>query len=234
MFEIRIHQLSGELFIKIYVKKLNNTFSEIRNIFNNFNFDKCYKILNNDTIIYTDLYDIHYNEDSYLDNWPLYLDDDIFEIELNTILTIIFCQQDKKIIENIKWYKTNLIDLDNESKDCFDIVKVACIQGGHNLEYASEELQNNKEIVKYAVINNACALRYASEKMKDDFDIVYMACISYNKNNWILKYASTRLQDDYDIVKTYIIHTDFPTIEFISSRLKNNPDIITLYKKKTS
>ena len=40
MFEIKINQLSGELFKVIYVKKLLNTFLEIKEVFMYFKYDR--------------------------------------------------------------------------------------------------------------------------------------------------------------------------------------------------
>ena len=65
MIEIRINQLSRELFRTINVEKLINTFFDIRKIFIYFKFDTFFKIINNNDIIYTD-YELRNNKDIVL------------------------------------------------------------------------------------------------------------------------------------------------------------------------
>jgi hypothetical protein len=124
MFEIKINQLSGELFKVIYVKKLLNTFLEIKEVFMYFKCDKYFKIVNIDDIIYTDLYNLDYDN-----------------IILNDNLTIIFLDYDTKIIHKIK---NNYCELENASyeiKNNKDIIKMCCIKNGFALQYASDELR---------------------------------------------------------------------------------------------
>ena len=56
------------------------------------------------------------------------------------------------------------------------------------LEYASEELRNNKEVVLEAVKKNGSALEYASERLQADKDVVLAAVKQYGDSivyaNW--------------------------------------------------
>jgi len=51
-------------------------------------------------------------------------------------------------------------------KNNFDIVKIACIQNGFALYYASNELKNNEIIVKIACKQNSDVLKYASNELQ--------------------------------------------------------------------
>ena len=48
---------------------------------------------------------------------------------------------------------------------------VAVAQNGSALQYASDELKNDKEIVMAAVAQNGSALQYASDELKKDQEI---------------------------------------------------------------
>ena len=61
MFEINIYKLSGELLRTVNVNTLTHTRESIQALFSNVNFYKCFKIVNNDCIIYTDLYELEYD-----------------------------------------------------------------------------------------------------------------------------------------------------------------------------
>ena len=77
MNEIKINFISGELYKIINVESLSLTYLQIKSYFDNLN-DKYYKILNNNDVIYTNLYDLDYDT-----------------IILNNNLTIIFLDYKK-------------------------------------------------------------------------------------------------------------------------------------------
>ena len=62
--------------------------------------------------------------------------------------------------------------------------------------YASEEMRKDKDIMMAAVTNHGRALEYASEELRDDKEIV-LAAVKNNGNSDL--YASIRLQGDKDI-----------------------------------
>jgi hypothetical protein len=65
------------------------------------------------------------------------------------------------------------------------------------LQYASIELQNNKEIVLEAVKQRGRSLKYASNELKNNKEIV-MAAIKNNCHS--LKFASTELRYDIELI----------------------------------
>ena len=207
MFEIKINQLSGKLFFIINVNKLDNTFYEIKEIFIDFNFDKCFKIVNNDNIIYTDLYDLDYDN-----------------IILNNILTIIFLPYNKNFITTIKFNYHALDYADFEIKNNYDIIKSACNQNSFALQYASNELINNLDIIKMSCKNNGLALRYASISFKNNIHIVKLACM---QNGLALEFASDEIKNNYDIVLIACSNIGL-ALQFASDELKNNYDIVKI------
>ena len=68
---------------------------------------------------------------------------------------------------------------------------------GIALEYASEELQQDREIVLAAVKEDGWALQYASEELQRDPDIVVAAV---KHNGWTLQSASEELRRDRDFL----------------------------------
>ena len=59
----------------------------------------------------------------------------------------------------------------DEMKNDKDVVLAAVQNYGRALEYASDELKNDKDVVMAAVRNDGAALGFASEEMKVDKDI---------------------------------------------------------------
>ena len=108
MVEIKVQNISGDVFKIVYVEKLSHTFLSVKEIFINFEFDSYFKIVNNNEIIYTDLYDLDYDE-----------------VILNKNLTIIFLSYDKNIINDIKNNYRNL-EFASELKNDIEIIKTAC------------------------------------------------------------------------------------------------------------
>ena len=87
MNEIKINFVSGELYKSINVESLSLTYLQIKFYFNNLynKYNKYYKILNNNDIIYTNLYDLNYDT-----------------IILNNNLTIVLLDYNEDIINKLK------------------------------------------------------------------------------------------------------------------------------------
>ena len=124
MNEIKINFISGELYKIINVESLSLTYLQIKFYFDNLDDKKYYKILNNNDVIYTNLY---------------HLDYDI--IILNNNLTIVLLDYDKDIINKLKSNSSYLQDASDELKNNFDIVKIAVSNNKYSLQYASDEIR---------------------------------------------------------------------------------------------
>jgi len=101
MSQININLISGELYKTINVDNLELTYLQIKELFNDLD-DRFYKIINNYTIIYTNLYDLDYDK-----------------IILNDNLTIIFLDYDKDIINKLKIDSYSLVYLNDELRARF-------------------------------------------------------------------------------------------------------------------
>ena len=64
---------------------------------------------------------------------------------------------------------------------------IAVAQNGCALEYASDELKNDKEVVMIAVAQNGWALEYASDEMKSDKEVATAAVMQDERANCCVK-----------------------------------------------
>jgi hypothetical protein len=124
-------------------------------------------------------------------------------------------------------------------------------QNGDALEFASKELQNDKEVVLKAVKQNGDAFRpaleFASEELKNNKEVVLEAV---KRNGLALEFASKELQNDKEIrfeaakkrredfiffAKEYLIEKETVleavkrnglVLEFASEELQNNKEIV--------
>jgi predicted RNA-binding protein (virulence factor B family) len=70
-------------------------------------------------------------------------------------------------------------------------------QNGDSLQYASEELKNDKEVVLEAVKQYGRSLLYASEELKNDKEFV-LEVVKQNGDS--LEYASEELKNDKEVL----------------------------------
>jgi hypothetical protein len=116
--------------------------------------------------------------------------------------------------------------LDSTQQFCFNIINrnyhnkqnlfIIVQQNGLALEYASDDLKNDREVVLAAVQQNGLALEYASDDLKNDREVVLAAV---QQDGFALEYASTNLQDDKEVVNIASQQNPFST-EHASDRLK--------------
>ena len=92
------------------------------------------------------------------------------------------------------------IEVTNMKKNCDsrEYVLNAVTNQGSLLDYASDELKNDKQIVLAAINNNPEALEFASDKLKEDKEVVYN---SVSKVGWTYCYAKDNLLKDKDLLR---------------------------------
>lgn len=95
------------------------------------------------------------------------------------------------------------------------------------LEFASDELRDDKEVVLEAVEKDGCSLRLASERLKDDKEFL-MSLVK--KNGFSLYYASDRLKDDKEVVLE-AIKSGF-SLYYASDRMKDDEEVVIEAVKK--
>lgn len=110
---------------------------------------------------------------------------------------------------------------DNVKNNKF-LVLVAVKQNGLALYSASYELKNDKEVVLAAVTQDGMSLEYASFKLQNDKEIVLVAVSQYC---YALEYASDELQKDKEIVLA-AIEQNGNALQYASDELRNNKEIV--------
>jgi CxxC motif-containing protein len=93
---------------------------------------------------------------------------------------------------------------------------------GWALEFASDELKNDKEVVLKAVSNTGWALEFASSKLKNDKEVVMAAVSNYA---WALQFASDELINDKEFILT-AVSVDDDAFKYTSDELKNDKEVI--------
>ena len=80
-----------------------------------------------------------------------------------------------------------------------EVVMVAVTSGlsSHALQYASDELKNDKEVVMAAVNHYGYNLKYASDELKGDKEVVIAAVTNHKCN---LQFASDEMKADKDVL----------------------------------
>ncbi|KAG2386386.1 hypothetical protein C9374_002832 [Naegleria lovaniensis] len=95
---------------------------------------------------------------------------------------------------------------------------------GFLLQFASNELMNDRDIVLKAVRNDGCSLQFASDRLKNDKEI---ALVAVTQNGWALKYVSLELKRDKQVVVAAISQNGY-ALAFASIELKNDKDVVLL------
>jgi len=102
-----------------------------------------------------------------------------------------------------------------------EVVMAAVKNNGFALQYASPELQADKEVVMAAVTNNGRSLFYAPE-LQADKEVV-MAAVTNNGN--ALQYASPELQANKEIVMGVVTKNGF-ALRLASPELKADKEVV--------
>ena len=129
-----------------------------------------------------------------------------------------------KLQENIEQEFFLLQYIPETLHNYIEIVKLAVIQNGMALDFASKDMQNNAEIVKLAVIQNGMALNFASKDMQNNAEIVKLAVI---QNGMALDFASKDMQNNAEIVKLAVIQNGM-ALYIASKDMQNNTEIVKL------
>ena len=106
----------------------------------------------------------------------------------------------------------------NNKNDALKAVK----QNGLALEYASDELKNDKEVVLAAVKQYGRALEYASDRLKDDKEVVLAAIEKYG---YASAWASERLNNDKEVVLA-AVKQYWAALEYASDELQSDKDVL--------
>ncbi len=101
-------------------------------------------------------------------------------------------------------------------------------QNGQALQYASNELKNDRGIALIAVQKDACALADLSSGPRNDREIVLTAV---RQNGQALRYASNELRSDREVVAT-AVQQNWRAFEYASYALKKDPALADMVKQE--
>ena len=125
-----------------------------------------------------------------------------------------------------------------ESKSDYHTVLQAVQENGGALQWASDELQNNKDIVFEAIKTFPLAVYFASDDLKDDLDIAKAALERSDKITSTAKifgYFSRNIRGNKELILTYATHHFIfsktsieikSDKEFILNLLQDHPEFI--------
>jgi serine/threonine protein kinase len=91
-----------------------------------------------------------------------------------------------------------------------------------DLEFASKELQNDKEVVLEAVKKNGLALKFASKSLQNDKEVVLQAV---KQSGWDLKNVSKELQNDKEVVLE-VVKQSGNALRFASKEHQNDKEVV--------
>ncbi len=133
------------------------------------------------------------------------------------------------VIENREWVillaqccGTRTLKLAKRYCGDFEIVSLAVRQHGMSLQFASSELQKNKDIVMLAVKEDGMSLKFASSELQKNKDIVMLAV---KENGMSLQFADQELQDDPNIVML-AMNEDEDCLQFSNKLLSDKKFIL--------
>lgn len=111
-----------------------------------------------------------------------------------------------------------------ELQDDKEMVMAAVGQDGELLKHASSYLQDDMEVVDHAMRQNIKAFQFASEAIKNDKAVV-MAAIEQNAK--LLQYASIHKRDDMELVME-AVKKDGMVIQYASDKCKDNREVVKI------
>ena len=103
-------------------------------------------------------------------------------------------------------------------------------QNGDALEYASAELQADREVVLAAVQQDGRALEHASAELRADREVVLAAVHSYGR---ALKHAPAELKADREVMLYAMQQYGYP-LQFASTELRADREVLLACKLYTA
>ena len=93
---------------------------------------------------------------------------------------------------------------------------------GMQLEYASDELKNDRDVVEKAITSCGAAIKFASNELKNDKDLAIKAVQQYGL---ALEYLPNELKNDKEVVLE-AVSKHGAAIKFASNELKSDKEVI--------
>jgi hypothetical protein len=124
-------------------------------------------------------------------------------------------------LESIKQNGLSFEFASKELQNDREIVLLAVNQYGYLLEFASTELKNDREIVLSSVNQYGTSVRYASEELRNDLEIVLAAV---KQDRYSLNYLDRDLKDKYGYISDKFISTVESELKQLNNTISNQSE----------
>ena len=95
------------------------------------------------------------------------------------------------------------------------------------MDYASDELKNNKDFILKAIKISVLCFKYVSDELKNNKEVALEAIEEYSSN---IEYISNELKRDKEIILK-AVEKDADNIKYLSDELKNDEEFMKQLKK---
>lgn len=129
----------------------------------------------------------------------------------------------EEIIKKIEAKPSLLEYADEEIKNDKKVILSAIKKAWYVFRFASKQLRADREVVLAAIEENALNLQYASEELRDDKEIVIKAV---RKIGGAINYASERLKNDKEVGMEAIKSGDNLALWLAGEKLKNDKSFV--------
>ncbi|MBR8733134.1 hypothetical protein IX329_000707 [Fusobacterium necrophorum] len=129
----------------------------------------------------------------------------------------------KEILKKIEEKPSLLEYADEEIKNDKKVILSAIKKAWYVFRFASKQLRADREVVLAAIEENALNLQYASEELRDDKEIVIKAVRKIGSS---INYASERLKNDKEVVMEAIKSGDNLALWLAGEKLKNDKSFV--------
>lgn len=194
------------------------TYNEIKKIFDNLDENKYYKIISDNKVIYTNLYNMKYEYNNE------------HKFKLNN-LTIIFLPYLKEDIDKVKYkYSENAI-FSNEIIYLYKPKTEKDLKT--EFELSQDNLDDDILFMLFCVSLDGCMLSYASENLKKNIKLILYACNKYKDN---FRFASNEIKNNNRFALEILKYYDYKDhidkfFRFFSENIRNDREIVIEYLK---
>mgnify|MGYP002856423510 CR=1 FL=1 len=135
--------------------------------------------------------------------------------------SFICSQLYNKVVIEKAILKKQLDDLKKNAENK-QFYETALDESGLYLEWASDEIKNDKTLVMKAVAQNPGALEFASDRLKADKDVLMQ---SVETVGWTVCYASDELRADKDVILK-AVKNDGQALYYASKELRDDKEVV--------
>lgn len=105
-----------------------------------------------------------------------------------------------------------------------------CLGGGWVMEFATEDVQNDREAMLVAVKSSGGALKFASEQLRGDKEVVLEAV---RQDGLALEFASANLREDQEVASAAIAN-NASAMRFVEEKLRGDSKFVLSLMRRSS